>query len=293
MERPTFHYIQDVLSAVTLEQRQLPCGETWTGTTLFLTRYEYVNLYHTMTDFFNTFLSYPIVDHDNEQQVNVVFLDGHAKGNLDSVWRQVFGKTAYVKHLPEGGVCFNRVVFIPPGYVAPFYPKTFRSVCPNPIMMEDFANHFLTSFNLDHVQMQRGKIVIIDRVPYISHPRSKPHRAERTVNNMNELPARLRKLPNVESVSVVHFEELTFKQQLKAVREAHILIGNHGAGLTHMVFMSDGSHVVEFDGRQPFFTALSGWKPHVGHHVIRSVSGHLSEEYIQRILIPTLEKILR
>jgi hypothetical protein len=225
--------------------------------------------------------------------VNLVFLDSHAKGNLDSVWRQVFGKFTFVKQLPKGGVCFHKVIFIPPGYVSPIYPRLLNSVCPNPIMMEDFCNHFLNSYNLQHVQMQRGKIVIIDRVPYISHPRSQLNRTERAVGNMMELTTHLQNLSNVTSVSVVHLEKLTFQQQLKVVREAHILIGNHGAGLAHMVFMSDGSHVVEFDGRLPFFPALSVWKPHVRHHVIGFVSGNLTNQYIQGILIPTIENILR
>jgi hypothetical protein len=166
-------------------------------------------------------------------------------------------------------------------------------------MMEDFCNFVLTLYdNLQHdvPMMQRGKIVIIDRVPYIAHPRSQlavDQGKRRVVSNMNELIHHLQPLPNVSSVSVVHLEELTFQQQLQVVREAHILIGNHGAGLTHMIFMSDGSHVVEFDKEMPFFTLLSKWKPRLTHHITDSVSGNLTNEYIQGILIPTIQNILR
>lgn len=295
LNRSAFHYISDVLSAVTIEQKWLPCVETWNGTTMFLTRYEYVNLYHTMTDFFNAFFSYPKKNstEDSDEPVNIVFLDAHAKGKLDSVWRQVFGNFTFVKHLPRGGVCFQRATFVPPGYVSPLFPKSDRRDCPNPVVMEDFSNHFLTSFGLEHVQMQRGKIVIIDRVPYVSHPRSNPNRAQRILSNMTRILTHLQLLSNAQSVSLVRFEELTFKEQMQAVREAHILIGNHGAGLTHMVFMSDGSHVVEFDAKAQYFTFLSRWKPNVGHHVIRSVSGGLSDDYIKEELVPTIQTILQ
>jgi capsular polysaccharide biosynthesis protein len=32
----------------------------------------------------------------------------------------------------------------------------------------------------------------------------------------------------------------------KAVREAEILVGNHGAGLTNLIFLDKDTHVVEF-----------------------------------------------
>ncbi len=249
------------------------------------------------TDLFNTFFSYPEPNNNpvdnNDEQVNLVFLDAHAKGNLDSVWRRAFGSVFYVKHLPKGGVCFKKAIFVPSGYVSPLFPMMDRFICPNPTMMEDFANHFLASYGLEHVQMQRGKIVIIDRVPYVSNPRSNPDKTDRSLHNLNHLPAYLQALPNVQSASVVHFEELTFKEQLQLVREAHVLIGNHGAGLTHMVFMSDGSHVVEFNNRIQIFSDLAQWKPHVTHHLIQPVNGDLSKDYIDRILLPTIQGILK
>jgi capsular polysaccharide biosynthesis protein len=45
---------------------------------------------------------------------------------------------------------------------------------------------------------------------------------------------------------IVHFEELSFMEQATLCSRAHFLIGNHGAGLTNMLFMASGGSVLEF-----------------------------------------------
>ena len=48
---------------------------------------------------------------------------------------------------------------------------------------------------------------------------------------------------NGADVHIVRFESMTFAEQLKEVRQASVLIGVHGAGLTHLLFMSPGSYL--------------------------------------------------
>ena len=69
----------------------MTCNET---PTLFITRYEYVNLFHTMTDWYNVFEAVPMSFWGDEgASVNIIWLDGHAEGNLDEVWAASFGET--------------------------------------------------------------------------------------------------------------------------------------------------------------------------------------------------------
>jgi hypothetical protein len=301
--RGNLHYMENVLNnmkypTTTKKKKKnkpmmdMSCVETWSGTTLFLTRYEYVNLYHTMTDWWNAYFVMPPNDRTN---VRVVFLDAHAQGNLDPAWEQIFGKFTYVQHLPdEGGVCFEKAVFVPPGYISPLFPDmaTLRLHCPLRRLAEEFSEHVLQSFGLQKVRRIPGKIVVIDRKPYVSHPRSKPASMGRVLLNLEELKRRLLKVKHVTSVELVHLETMSFREQLATIGEAHILIGNHGAGLSHVLFMDQRSHLLEFsEDYKEFFIYLSEWKG-VQHTPIPLVeSSRLSQSELART-ISTVESIL-
>jgi len=84
----------------------------WIDTpTVFITRYEYGNLYHTITDWYNTYqLIRTHIPHTSQRSVHnnthtythththtyaddvqIVFLDGHSKGAMDGTWNLLFG----------------------------------------------------------------------------------------------------------------------------------------------------------------------------------------------------------
>ncbi|CAI5985033.1 unnamed protein product [Closterium sp. NIES-64] len=91
---------------------------------LLVTRYEYVNLYHTSTDWQSAFHAMRLL-HISVRPL-VVFLDAHAKGNLDEAWATMFGPYRFIKeyqpHLPPGtAVCFHHAVFVPVGYASPIF----------------------------------------------------------------------------------------------------------------------------------------------------------------------------
>jgi protein O-GlcNAc transferase len=108
------------------------------------------------------------------------------------------------------------------------------------------------------------------------------------LNQTTLLAAVEAKHPHVR-IQAVDFEPLTFPEQLRLVRATDILVGVHGAGLTHTMFMRDGpaSAVVEIRPREcdyrgfrnlafmkgvGYFTAFGeqvkpvreGYKPRVG-----------------------------
>ena len=284
---PLLHYMLSVLDSMDFptnetKTKNFTCAETWNGTTMFITRYEYANLYHTMTDWWNTYFSLP----PNKTKVQIVFLDGHAQGNLDPFWETVFGKTTYVQHLPKGGVCFERAILIPPGYAAPIYPKWNRARCVSLALATEFSNHVLRQYGLQNVHMIPGKVVIINRSPYISHPRSKAKNFRRIINNMDKIRDELLKFDTVFNVEMVSLERLPIGEQIKKVREANILIGYHGAGLTHALFLDDNATVVELSNSMvvDFFVFLSEWRG-LRHSVVASVdeSGILPDWNIQNV----------
>jgi glycoprotein 2-beta-D-xylosyltransferase len=245
-DRSNFFYLNDVVSSLVVQERgDLRCAVRVPGLTLMITRYEYCNAYHTMTDWFNAFLSLPDTPAGN---VTVVFLDGHAEGKLDEVWSHLWGNVMYVKQLPPGGVCFDHVTFIPAGYASVLWSRgrAFPGLKPCPSMMEAFVKFVVEGYSLQRIPKQPGRVTIIDRMPYLAHPRSKPHSAQRMILNFDELARSLRTVEGVTEVQVVRFEGMTFEEQLRTIRETHILIGNHGAGISHLLFLQDDSFVLEF-----------------------------------------------
>ena len=54
-------------------------------------RYEYANMYHTMTDWFNVFMVVKLLNVPFSD-VRVVWYNTHAKGHLDETWNTLFGE---------------------------------------------------------------------------------------------------------------------------------------------------------------------------------------------------------
>jgi hypothetical protein len=222
-----------------------------------------------------------------KQPHRVVFLDGHAKGGLDDVWTTLFGEYHFIQHLPKGvGLCFEHAVFVPAGYKSTLFPDLDRPRCPRKDFGEEFSNFVLQQYNLQSVEPIRGNIVVIDRQPYVSHPRSDPTKFTRQSNNLDKLRARLETIPGVK-VHLVRLETMSFGEQLKLIRQAHVLIGNHGAALSHLMFMEKSrSHVIEFTTDYlDFFTVLAEWKGMNIEMINLDYDGKLTSDIIERAFI--------
>ena len=293
-DRSNFFYLNDVVSSLVVQKTgDLLCTERIPGLTLMITRYEYCNAYHAMTDWFNAFLSLPDTPAGN---VTVVFLDGHPEGKLDEVWSHLWGNVKYVKQLAPGGVCFDHVTFIPAGYASVLWSRdrTFPGLKPCPTMMEAFVNFFVEHYRLQDIPKQRDRVTIIDRKPYLAHPRSKPHSAQRTILNLNVLARSIRSVEGVTDVQLVRFEEMTFEEQLMTIRETHILIGSHGAGISHLLFLQDDSFVLEFaQDASSMFVEFARWKPHVQHILLSTLDSNvIPQDMIEKDIVPKVTKLL-
>lgn len=238
-EKKKTFFLEEVLRAtqVVTSSSTRDCTHNIPGPVLLITRYEYCNLFHTMTDWFNTFFALP----NPAANATILFLDGHAKGALDSVWPHVFGPTHFIRGFPSGSrLCLTDATFVPAGYASPLWKRrrTFPfAACPD--MMNAFLHRFLSAYGLHTTKRIPGKVTIVGRKPYLAHPRSKPDAIQRVVNNLSDLAAR------IDGSQIVFLEEMSIRQQLQLIRETDVLIANHGAALTHLLFLHDGATVIE------------------------------------------------
>jgi hypothetical protein len=247
-----------------------------------------------MTDWWNTFFALPTLD--SAKSTHFVFLDAHPQGSLDAVWGVMFANVTYVQHLPKGGVCFEKAVLVPPGYMAQLWPRhrQFGIGKRCPPMTDAFVQFMIASHNLEHVAMIPGLVVLIDRIPYIGHPRSNPAKAERIIQNMHEVRDMVAAQTNATEVRLVQFETMTFRQQLELIRSTHVLIGNHGAGIAHLIFLQDGAHVLEFEKPvSQMMTDISAWKPAITHTLLPSVDSRtVSADFVRNELVPAVKNAL-
>mmetsp|Transcript_2023 Transcript_2023/g.2452 ORF Transcript_2023/g.2452 Transcript_2023/m.2452 type:complete len:1070 (-) Transcript_2023:182-3391(-) len=216
MNRDYWFYLLDVFFAMDMmkssssNSNSQSCIETWKGTTLLITRYEYVDLYHTLKDWWNAFMILPPKPLLQEQKGGsdndvlgditnkkgregtlevdrVIFLDSHAKGHLDEGWKTLFvssssssqeekeknhQSTYHVKQIPDG-VCLETAYFVPPGYSSVLWPlgRIFDAHrCPS--MANAFVEYVMERFQIQHIKKVEFNIVILDQPTYIIHPRS-------------------------------------------------------------------------------------------------------------------------
>ena len=96
----------------------------------------------------------------------------------------------------------------------------------------------------EQLQAVRLKFRIKDKFDYKGYKKiyiSRSKAARRTIVNEDKLINLLYRY----NIEVVYMEELDFFQQRKLMSETNIIISNHGAGLTNMIFMPDNSKVIE------------------------------------------------
>lgn len=270
-DRKDIFFLKNVLDAIQVQTYSSKCTVSIAGPVLLITRYEYCNLFHTMTDWFNTFFSLS----NSSTRPTILFLDGHAKGSLDPVWEQVFGATRFIKSYPPGTrLCLEDATFVPAGYTSPLLTQfSFPTRCKR--TMDAFLERFLGAYNVRETQMIPGTVTIVGRKPYLAHPRSNPNKTARVVTNLSDLASQ------INNSRVVYFETMTMKEQLKVIRETQILIANHGAALTHLLFLNDGASVIEYMGMgTSMFDALSSWRPSLNRVVLPHIRGETMSQHI-------------
>lgn len=285
LDKSMFYYLKDMMNAISTSPSQR-CTQTVTTPTLFITRYEYVSLFHSLTDLWNAFF---VVPEGSLKSVKVVFLDAHAEGFLDSVWTRVFNKYEYVKQLPEGGVCYKQAIFIPPGYSSALTPRDrLFSAKPCPSMTKAFVDHVVQVYGLEDEVVDQGRISILNRVPFLSHPRRDPSVERPPVSNLDLLNEKLEKSTNATTVEIVDMEQIPFLEVLRTMRRSHVVLGHNDAGLSHLIFMQEGTHVFEL-GSSRTAVQISKWKSGLTFRAFDALSGidvkELDEETIEHDIV--------
>lgn len=310
------------------------CENTVATPTLFIARNEYVNLYFATLDYLGGYLSaLPELFLQNgidqtvlkEKGFQVIFLDAHPEGGLDRGWDEMFGggiPHQFVRRLPNQRTCFEQAIFVPNGKTTYLFRNSkinssdsiMTRAKPCSAVTNGFVDFVLNSHGLkgnfdddddemsplEDVTMERGRVTIIDRRPYAAHARSNVANAnvanaKRILHDLPDVTRWIEEAVPGTNATVVDFVDLgSVENQLRLLRKTHILIANHGAGLTNLAYLHNDAHVLEFGGGTRAFQTLSYHRENVDFNLLRPVrgKGFVGEAYVNERIVPKLKSIM-
>ena len=228
----------------------LQYSQVWERTVFAITRYEYVNLFHTMTDWFNAFLMMVIFQIPPDE-IDIIFFDAHPVGNLDGVWTTLWTPYYRIGNRTtfHGPIIFRDLVWVMQGYNSPI--DTFH--LDRIPFIEEFRKFFLIRHGLpveingsSEAPCNNLKVLFIWRRDYVAHPRNPSGHVNRKISNEQELLDTLLSRYGNFNISGLQLDLLSMRDQLDLVVRTDILVGMHGAGLSHSLFLPTHGGLIEF-----------------------------------------------
>lgn len=226
---------------------------------------------------------------------------------MDDAWKAMFSGVHFARHL-TGPVCFDHLIFSPLGYNSPFFKGldlglSCRGCAPEDIAnnprhhtarVREFGEFFTSAFNrtsestVPVTDSSIVKVLFVRREDYLAHPRHTGKPESRLSNEVEVLQALQTwassrsgtKAVNGHkklSITIVNglLAHMTLDEQLKEVRESAIIVGAHGAGLSHLLFCRpEKTAILELVSPyfvRPHFEVMSQWMG-IEYHKIEMAS---------------------
>ncbi|KAG0468982.1 hypothetical protein HPP92_018310 [Vanilla planifolia] len=272
--------------------------------TVLVTRFEYANLFHTVTDWYSAYVSSRVTGLSSRP--HLIFVDGHCKAPLEETWEALFSSVRYAKNF-SASVCFSHVILAPLGYETAMFKglsEHFSCQGTSAKSLRESPKHQKTSRLSEFGEMLRAalelptdddspkksstthNILFIRREDYLAHPRHHGKLESRLANEPEILAAMQNWAANNTkcSLNVVNglFAHMSMREQFRAIYEASIVVGAHGAGLTHLVSARSKTIVLEIISsqfRRPHFSLISQWKG-LEYHAINLAGSYARPEMV-------------
>ncbi|XP_071083441.1 EGF domain-specific O-linked N-acetylglucosamine transferase-like [Haliotis cracherodii] len=198
------------------------------------------NMFHHFCDFVNLYISQHL-NNSFTTDVNVFIWD------TARAYTELFGETwnAFTDHprlmlvdLEGKRVCFKEAIF---SFLARMSQGLFYAIrpvenCYNSGLMRAFSQHILHRLGIH----QHGPLARKLRVTFMSR-----NTRYRKIRNIDKLESALKSNADFDVKVVDYNRNIPFPDQLKISYNTDILIGIHGAGLTHLLFLPDWAVVFE------------------------------------------------
>ncbi|THG11769.1 hypothetical protein TEA_026065 [Camellia sinensis var. sinensis] len=289
------------------------CSEWVEEPTLLVIRFEYANLFHTVTDWYSAYVASRVTGLPNRP--NVVFVDGHCVAPLEDTWRALFSSVRYAKNF-SSPVCFRHAILSPLGYETALFKGLSENInCQgasahdlwqNPDIQKtarfsEFGEMIRAAFGFPVNRRRTSKpvsghnVLFVRREDYLAHPRH-GGKVESRLSNEQEVFDALRSWMSNKlecKINLVNglFAHMPMKEQVQAIQDASVIIGAHGAGLTHIVSATSKTVILEIISsayRRPHFALIARWKG-LEYHAINLAGSYAKPSEV----IDKLSSILR
>ena len=217
-----------------------------TRVTMVVRRNEAHNLYHTMCEFYNIFLVIKQFQL-NPKEVDILFMDSRPPSILDSTWEKLFGRILH-HDVVSSQTIFRDLIWIPIGYESPMNFHFIREIP----YIEEFHKFFIQSIGIPSTKplnCANLNYTLILRHDYVSHPerqtlfQGKIHR--KIANEEDVLQYIQRSIGPNHHIKGVVLEDMSMREQVELFSKTDVLIGMHGAGLTHIIALPPHATVLE------------------------------------------------
>ncbi|BCS25463.1 uncharacterized protein APUU_50174S [Aspergillus puulaauensis] len=179
----------------------------------------------------------PLLSDAEMENIQVVLLDDLEDGAFIDLWPLLSSKPVVrAQDLPEDSALQNIVVPLPGGS-NPFWQGDWTiHGCEDSALLRTFSRRVLSFYGLPSTKPRQDSQIMLTFINRTN---------KRRLVNSDEFLAELEsKYPHV-TVHSYDFAALTMKRQLEIVQDTDILVGVHGAGLTHGFFLHPRSAMVE------------------------------------------------
>lgn len=221
---------------------------------------------------------------------------------LEETWKAVFSGVRYAKNF-SGPVCFRHAILSPLGYETAMFrglsenidcygAASAHDLWHNPddkktARITEFGEMIRAAFALPlhtaHKHSSRThNVLFVRREDYLAHPRHAGKVQSRLSNEQQVFDA-IKSwsllLSHTEcKVNVVNglFGHMSMKEQVRAIQDASVIVGAHGAGLTHIVSAAPEAEILELiatEFRRPHFALISQWRG-LNYHPIFLTGSH-------------------
>ena len=207
------------------------------GETLLLTRKDDHNPFFMLSILLNAWLL-----HGNSD-MNLLMYDDAGVQPVDDVFRKLLSPSQeilYANNMLNEVLCFDKLWKMPGEYVGPLMVHlNDEQPCGRSQMVESFAQSIFELYPNTERTDDRTTVTFVGRKHYNGRTIGRVWTNEKAV-----VEALQQARPDL-NVRLVYYEELSFAQQIHVDRTTDIMVGMHGAGMVHVLFLPENSRVIE------------------------------------------------
>ena len=224
------------------------------GLTIILERNEYANVYWTLMDFYDVYITMRYFD-EQLNNTHIILADAHPRGHLDELWAS-FRSMRRLQDITSPTL-IERLSWRYDRQNSPFLKETLRNVP----LVEDFRQFVITSqrsrvYNTPLADCTHLRVLFIWRHDYVAHPRNPSGQVARKIANERQLLNATRAHFRSHSVDAVQLDNYDVRQQVELVANTDVMMGMHGAAMAFSLLLPRHAAVVEL---YPHYYGYANW----------------------------------